>query len=83
LGLTDVVIAAALNANDVEQATTMLQVAMNLDPYDQERPLRVARMLTAAGRTVEVRTLAAEAIAAATELGVPWAVEWDELTRLS
>ncbi|QDY75225.1 hypothetical protein FQU76_33210 [Streptomyces qinzhouensis] len=80
LGLIDVVLTAALEAGDTEEATDRLESAMDLDPYDQERPLRVARALVAAKRYLEANDLAARVIAAANDLGVPYAVEWDELS---
>jgi DNA-binding SARP family transcriptional activator len=83
LGLIDVVITAALTRGDLDEALAMLHTATTLDPYDPERPLRVARALAAEGRDLEVRNLAAEASAIATELGIPAAVEWEELvTRM-
>lgn len=80
LGLIDVVLTAALEAGDMEEATDRLESAMELDPYDQERPLRVARALVAGQRYLEANDLAARVIAAANDLGVPYAVEWDELS---
>ncbi|MQS05645.1 hypothetical protein FNX48_000145 [Streptomyces sp. IF17] len=79
LGLIDVVLSAALEAGDMEQAMDRLETAMELDPYDQERPLRVARSLVAGRRYLEAGDLAARVIAAANELGLPFAVEWEEL----
>jgi DNA-binding SARP family transcriptional activator len=80
LGLVDVVLSAALEAGDVEEAMDRLETAMDLDPYDQERPLRVARSLVAGRRYLEAGDLAARVIAAANELGLPFAVEWEELS---
>lgn len=80
LGLIDVLLTAAHEAGDMEEAMDQLESAMKLDPYDQERPLRVARALVADGRYLEANDLTARVIAAADELGVPSAVEWDELT---
>lgn len=80
LGLIDVVLMAALEEDDMEEAMDRLESAMELDPYDQERPLRVARALIAGQRCLAASDLAARVIAAANELGVPYAVEWDELS---
>lgn len=80
LGLIDVLLTAALEAGGVEEAMDRLESAMELDPYDQERALRVARALVADRRYLEADDLTARVIAAADELGVPAAVEWDELS---
>ncbi|GAA4205279.1 hypothetical protein GCM10022252_65610 [Streptosporangium oxazolinicum] len=80
LGLIDVLLTAAHEAGDMEEAMNRLESAMKLDPYDQERPLRVARALVADRRYLEANDLTARVIAAADELGVPSAVEWNELS---
>ncbi|TDC43482.1 BTAD domain-containing putative transcriptional regulator [Micromonospora sp. KC213] len=80
LGLIDVVLTAAIDADAMDEAMARLEAAMDLDPYDQERPLRVTRALIARQRYLEAGDLAVRVIAAAGELGLPLAVEWNELS---
>jgi len=79
LGLIDVVLAADLASGDLDAAVAVLQTAMELDPFDQERSLRVARALVDVGRDLEAHSLAAQVVGAAEEVGLPAAVEWREL----
>lgn len=79
LSLVDVVLTAVLVTGDLDAAVAVLQMAIDNDPGDQERPLRVARALVYAGRGLEARSLARQAIALATEYGMPPAAEWEEL----
>ena len=79
LGLIDVVLAADLASGDLDAAAAVLQTAMDLDPFDQERSLRVARALVEVGRDLEAHSLAAQVVGAAEEVGLPAAVEWREL----
>lgn len=81
LSVLDVLLTAALAAGDIDEALAVLQTATAEDPSDQERPLRVARALAAAGRDLEARGLARRAIAAAEEVGVGPVAEWGELDR--
>jgi DNA-binding SARP family transcriptional activator len=83
LGLIDVVLAADLASGDLDAAVGVLQTAIELDPFDQERPLLVARGLVDVGRDLEAHSLAAQVIGAAEELGLPAAVEWRELAVTS
>ncbi|NYI71618.1 DNA-binding SARP family transcriptional activator [Naumannella cuiyingiana] len=80
LGLIDVVLVAALRDGDLGEAVRLLERSMALDPYDQERPLRVTQALIADGRLSEAGALASRVLAAAEELGVPPAVEWQGLS---
>lgn len=79
LSLLDIVLTSALDAGDMDDAMDQLELAMELDPYDQERPLRVSRALVAVRRYAEANDLATRVSAAADELGVPLADDWDEL----
>lgn len=81
LSLVDVIVTADLATGDLDDAMAVLQTASVDDPTDQERPLRVAWALVSAGRELEARGLARQAIAAAEELGLAAAVEWSELER--
>ncbi|HMG45323.1 MAG TPA: BTAD domain-containing putative transcriptional regulator [Acidimicrobiales bacterium] len=82
LGLIDVVLAADLTSGDLDSTVAVLQTAMELDQFDQERPLRVARALIDVGRDLEAHSLAAQVVGAAEELGLPPAVEWRELAGI-
>jgi DNA-binding SARP family transcriptional activator len=81
LGLVDVVLAADLAEGDLDDAVGRLHAAMEHDPYDQERPLRVARALVESERDLEARGLVEQVVATADELGMPTAVEWQELIQ--
>jgi DNA-binding SARP family transcriptional activator len=82
LSLVDVVLTAVLVTGDLDAAMAVLQMAIDNDSGDQERPLRVARALVYAGRGLEARSLARQAVASATEYGMSPAAEWTELNLL-
>lgn len=83
LVLIDIVLEATLRADGLDDAVHLLERAMLLDPYNQERPLRVTRALVANKRFIEADALVARALSAAEELGATLAVEWRELSSSS
>jgi len=70
LALVDLLAADAEARGDVDEAVRQLEIAIGIEPLDDARSVRAARLLLAQGRRAGARELADRAAAAAAELGV-------------
>jgi len=68
--LLDLVAAEAEEAGEVDEATRLIQRAIEAEPYDEQRYLRLARLLASQGRTGSALTTIERARVALDELGL-------------
>jgi ATP/maltotriose-dependent transcriptional regulator MalT/DNA-binding SARP family transcriptional activator len=69
--LLDVLAADAAERGDVDEAVRLLRRATESEPHDEDRFIRLARMLASQGRTGSARTTLDRARAFLAELGLP------------
>ncbi|MGE3589834.1 MAG: BTAD domain-containing putative transcriptional regulator [Ilumatobacteraceae bacterium] len=79
LALTDLLADDAEARGDTEEAVRQLDAAMAVEPLDDRRPVRAARLLIAQGRRSSARELVVRAMAVVRELGVPPGAELAEV----
>jgi LuxR family transcriptional regulator, maltose regulon positive regulatory protein len=69
--LLDVLAGDAAGRGDVDEAVRLLRRAIEAEPHDEHRYVRLARMLASQGRTGSARTTLERARASLAELGLP------------
>lgn len=79
LRLADVAAEAAAARGDVDEAVRLLERALELEPFDEARYLRAARLLLEQGRRGPALALLGRATRALGELGIPISPQHEEL----
>jgi len=79
LALVDLLAADAEARGDIDEAVRQLDAGMAIEPLDEERPVRAARLLLVQGRRASARDVVRRAVAVVDELGVAPGVELDAL----
>jgi DNA-binding SARP family transcriptional activator len=79
LALTDLLADDAEARGDIDEAVRQLDAAMAVEPLDDRRPVRAARLLVAHGRRSSARDLVVRAMAVVRELGVAPTADLEEL----
>ena len=83
LALLDAIAADAEAAGATDDSLAALDAAVEIDPWDEERYLRMARVLVAAGRLGAAHRVIERARAALGELGLELSVDLDRLRTAS
>ncbi|HET6793663.1 MAG TPA: AAA family ATPase [Acidimicrobiales bacterium] len=81
LQVVDMAEAAARSAGDLERALRLNEEAIRMDPYDEERYLRAARLLSDHGAPSRALAILTRSRAATARLGLPPSSAVDELAR--